>query len=156
MTEQPSMPRLNLPPVRLRARRNDGRVEIWEPLRGCWLVLTPEEWVRQHVINFLTSSCGIPARRIVCEYPVPLNGQPQRADIVAADDHGRPWLLVECKAADVTIDDGVLAQAVRYNSVLHARYMMITNGLRHFCFKCGEGECSPCEIGEIQIQIQKS
>ena len=128
-------PRLNLPSVRLRARRNGSRVEIWEPLRGCWLVLTPEEWVRQHVLRYLTVHCGIPCGSIVCEYPVPLNGQPQRADIVAVGSHGEPLMVVECKAADVSIDEGVLAQAVRYNSVLNARYVMITNGLQHFCYR---------------------
>ena len=143
------MPTLNLPPVRLRARRAEGRVEIWDSLRGSWLVLTPEEWVRQHMIHLLVSRFAIPAQRIVCEYPVPLNGQPQRADIVAVDDCGAPLLLVECKAAEVAIDEGVLAQAVRYNSVLKAPCMVITNGLQHFCYRCDNGEYIPCRLAEL-------
>ena len=150
MTAKKSMPPLNLPPVRLRARRAEGRIEIWDPLRGCWLVLTPEEWVRQHMIHLLADNFAIPAQRIVCEYPVPLNGQPQRADIVAVDDSGAPWLLVECKAAGVAIDEGVLAQAVRYNSVLKAACIVITNGLQHFCYRRDGNSYTPCDIAEIQ------
>ena len=150
MTRHDQLPPLNLPPVRLRARRAGDRTEVWDPLRGCWLVLTPEEWVRQHLIAFLAARCGIAARRIVCEYPVPLNGQPQRADIVAVDDNGRPWLLAECKAAGVAIDESVLAQAVRYNSVLHARYVVLTNGLRHFCYRHDNDSYTPCDFSEIQ------
>lgn len=150
------MPRLNLPPVHLRARHGEGRTEVWDPLRGCWLVLTPEEWVRQHFLNFLVAACRVPAQSIVCEYPVPLNGQPQRADIVAVDRSGAPMLLVECKAADVTIDGRVLAQAVRYNSVLHARYIMITNGMQHFCYKFENGEYQPCSFAEPAADFERS
>ena len=150
MNRHDPMPQLNLPPVRLRARRRAERTEVWDPLRGCWLVLTPEEWVRQHFLNFLVEVCGLPARLIVCEYPVPLNGQPQRADIVAVDRHGAPTLLVECKAADVAIDRSVLAQAVRYNSVVQAGIIVLTNGLQSFCYKFGDGEYRPCGLEEIQ------
>ena len=143
------MPPLNLPPVHLRARRNAGRIEIWDRLRGCWLVLTPEEWVRQHVLAYLTDRCGVPAGRIVCEYPVPLNGQPQRADIVAVDAHGKPEIVVECKAAEVAVDRSVLDQAVRYNSVLEARYIMISNGLSHFCYRRGNDGYIPCQLSEL-------
>ena len=150
MNRSEPMPPLNLPPVRLRARRNAGRIEIWDTLRNCWLVLTPEEWVRQHIAAFLVSHCGVPARRLVCEYPVPLNGQPQRADIVAVDDCGEPLILVECKAAAVAVDESVLAQAVRYNSVLHARFVILTNGLVHRCLRLGDnGEYSPCEFSAL-------
>lgn len=151
MAGQHSFPKLNLPSVTLRARHAGGRIEIWEPLRGKYILLTPEEWVRQHVLNFLTNGCGIAAQRIVCEYPVPLNGQPQRADIVAVDDLAQPMIVVECKAADVAIDDEVLAQAVRYNSVLKARYIMITNGLRHFCYRRYNENYTTCQLNELAI-----
>ena len=151
MTKPQPYPQLNLPRISLRARRTAGRTEIWEPLRGCWIVLTPEEWVRQHVIALLIRTCGIAAQRIVCEYPVPLNGQPQRADIVAVDDHGQPWLMAECKAAGVAIDDSVLAQAVRYNSVLGARYVVLTNGLTHFCYEYRGGEYLPCSFDSLSL-----
>lgn len=133
------LPKLNFPPVRLRARRNGATVEVWDPLRGCYLVLTPEEWVRQHLTAFLVSHCGVQPLRIVEEYAVPLNGQPQRADVVVVDDDARPLLLAECKAPDVAIGRQTLAQAVRYNSVLQARYLILTNGLRHYCYEYRDG-----------------
>ena len=83
------LPELNFPPIRLRARRRRDQVEVWDDLRGIWLVLTPEEWVRRHLIACLVAHCGAPARRIVQEYAVALNGQPQRADVVVVDARRR-------------------------------------------------------------------
>lgn len=133
------LPNLNFPPIRLQARRRGGTVEVWDPIRGVYLVLTPEEWVRQHLIAYLVSHCGAQPLRIVEEYAVPLNGQPQRADVVVVDDDGRPLLLAECKAPEVAINKQTLAQAVRYNSVLQARYIILTNGLKHYCCRYREG-----------------
>lgn len=134
------LPNLNFPPVRLRARRRGDKVEVWDSIRGIYLVLTPEEWVRQHLIACLVSHCGVQPLRIVEEYAVPLNGQPQRADVVVVDDLGQPLLLAECKAPDVAIGQQTLAQAVRYNSVLQARYVILTNGLKHYCYACRDGQ----------------
>lgn len=139
MSEQPKFPKLNFPAIHLRARRNLSRVEVWDSLRGMYLVLTPEEWVRQHLVRYLVDSCGVSDKRIVAEYPVAVNGQPQRADVVVVDEYARPLLLAECKAPEVKITEQTLSQAVRYNSVLGARYLILTNGLRHFCWECREG-----------------
>ncbi len=136
-------PKLNFPAIRLRAKRCGETVLVWDALRGLYLVLTPEEWVRRHLIEFLTSHCGVQPTRIVQEYPVRLNGQPQRADVVVCDDAGAPLILAECKAADVVIDNAVLAQAVRYNSVVAARYLILTNGLDHFCYEFVDGRYTP-------------
>lgn len=113
--------------LRLR-RRADGEVEVWVPSRRRWLVLTPEEEVRRRMVAHLTGRLSVPATHIAEEYPVMLNGQPQRADIVVFDPQMKPWLVVECKAPEITIDKSVLAQAVRYNSVLGARQIVLTNG----------------------------
>lgn len=138
------LPKLAFPAIRLRGRRTNGRTEVWSSVRGCWLVLTPEEWVRRHLVAFLAAGCGAEPLRIVEEYPVPLNGQPQRADVVVVDDTGRPLLLAECKAADVAIGQATLEQAVRYNSVLGARYLVLTNGLKHYCYcRSEEGAYRP-------------
>lgn len=134
-----TLPKLNFPPIRLRARRRGDTVEVWDALRGIYLVLSPEEWVRQHLIAYLVAGCGVQPKRIVEEYPVPLNGQPQRADVVVVGDCAEPLLLAECKAPDVVIGERTLAQAVRYNSVLGARFIVLTNGLKHFCWECCEG-----------------
>ena len=80
------LPKLNFPAIRLRARRRGAGVEVWDSLRGIYLVLTPEEWVRQHLIAYLVSHCGVQPMRVVQEFAVALNGQPQRADVVVVDD----------------------------------------------------------------------
>ena len=136
-------PKLNFPAVTLRARKRGSQTEVWDQWRGCYLVLTPEEWVRRHLLVFLAEHCGACAERIVQEYPVRLNGQPQRDDVVVVDAQGQPLLLAECKAPDVKLDGRTLAQAVRYNSVLGARYIVLTNGLSHYCYECGGGACRP-------------
>ena len=135
----PALPKLNFPAIRLRARDRAGQTEVWDDLRGIWLVLTPEEWVRRHLIAALVSHCGARPMRIVQEYAVPLNGQPQRADVVVVDDAAAPLLLAECKAPSIVVNEKTFAQAVRYNSVLGARYVVLTNGLRHYCCEYRDG-----------------
>ena len=134
------LPKLNFPAIRLRARRRGDGVEVWDSLRGIYLVLTPEEWVRQHLIAYLTAYCGVQPKRIVQEYAVALNGQPQRADVVVVDDAAEPLLVAECKAPWIPGGRQTLAQAVRYNSVLKARYVVLTNGLTHYCCELRDGE----------------
>lgn len=138
-----SLPRLNFPAIRLRARERGGVTEVWCETRRAWLVLTPEEWVRRHLVSYLVTGCGAPLGRIVEEYAVPLNGQPQRADAVVVGADCRPLLVAECKAADVAIDRRVWEQAVRYNSVVGARYVVLTNGLSHYCYELRDGAYRP-------------
>ena len=130
---------LNFPRYVFRLRVDAAPPQIWDGVRKRWLVLTPEEWVRRHLIGFLISHCGAQPMRIVQEYAVAMNGSPQRADVVVVDDRACPLMLVECKAAGIGIDRQVLAQAVRYNSVLGARYVVLTNGLVHYCYEYAEG-----------------
>ena len=92
-----ALPKLNFPAIRLRARRREGQVEVWDDLRGIYLVLTPEEWVRRHLIAYLVSHCGVLPKRVVQEYAVPVNGQPQRADV---HRHDRPCALYHPAHAD--------------------------------------------------------
>ncbi len=139
------LPKLNFPAIQLRARRREGTVEVWDAVRGTYLVLTPEEWVRQHLIAYLTGCCGVAQMRIVEEYAVPLNGQPQRADVVVVGDDAAPLILAECKAPTVKINKSVFAQVTRYNAVLRARYVILTNGLSHHCFEFDGAEYRPME-----------
>ncbi len=133
--------KLNFPPIRLKARRTpNGKCEVFDAIRGRWLVLTPEEWVRRHVVAYLVSECGFAAHSIAEEYPVGINGMAQRADIVVMDTCGSPYIVVECKEPEVKIDGGVYAQVVRYNSVLHCRYVVLTNGMETYCFEVVDGE----------------
>ncbi len=137
-------PKLNLPPCRLKVIEHGGELCVWDPVRGRRLVLTPEEWVRRHVLAMLTRERGVSAACIAQEHPVDVNGTTQRADIVVFGRDGRPLMLVECKAPGVAIDDTVLAQAFRYNAVLGARHVMLTNGLDHYIYEVAEsGEYTP-------------
>lgn len=100
-----------------------------------WIVLTPEEWVRRHVVEFLKSRYGFSNTQIILEYPVNVNSQPQRADIVALGGESVPLILVECKAADITINGQTMEQAFRYNAQVRARYVMLTNGKCHYLYE---------------------
>lgn len=136
-------PKLNFPQYAFRMRSFAGSNKVWDELRRVWLVLTPEEWVRRHVVRWLTDSGVLPVM-IVQEYPVCVQGQPQRADIVVFGKDARPFLLVECKEPKVDMTGSVYAQAVRYNAVVGARYIMLTNGLKHSLYECsGDGEYVP-------------
>ena len=130
---------LNLPYANTKIVVRNEKQMVFDFLRKRFVALTPEEWVRRHLIGFLISHCGAQPMRIVQEYAVAMNGSPQRADVVVVDDRACPLMLVECKAAGIGIDRQVLAQAVRYNSVLGARYVVLTNGLVHYCYEYAEG-----------------
>ena len=128
-------PKLNFPPIRLKARRGtSGRTEVFDAVRGRWLVLTPEEWVRRHVVEYLRSECCYCPQLIIEEYPIPLNGMSQRADIVVMDCEAIPYMVIECKEPGIKISQDVLSQVVRYNSVLGCQYIVMTNGLETFCY----------------------
>lgn len=133
-------PKLNFPPVKLRASRRHGADYVWDSVRGCWLLLTPEEWVRRHALGWLTGDRGIDSINIIQEYPVSVEGIHQRADIVVTGHGGNPALLVECKSPGIAMDSSVLDQAVRYNNVVKARYIMLTNGLKHYCYVTYNGK----------------
>ena len=137
-------PKLNYPPIHLRARRGTGgRTEVFDKVRGRWLVLTPEEWVRRHVVEYMRNECGFQPEQIAEEHPIDINNMSQRADIVAFDNNSTPWVVVECKEPNIKIDNAVLAQVVRYNSILGCRYIVITNGIATYCYTHEDGKYQP-------------
>lgn len=100
--------------------------------RKKWLILTPEEWVRQHVMNYLVNVKGYPAGNIGMEREIELNGTKKRFDILVFDSNKLPLILIECKAPYVDLTKDTLEQALRYNLVLKAKYIMISNGISDF------------------------
>lgn len=132
---QNNVPALNLPPAPLRLRRDpDGEVRVHDPLRRRWIVLTPEEWVRQHFVAYLQSALGYPAAMMANEVGLRLNGTQRRCDtVVYARDGLRVLAVVEYKRPSVEITSAVFDQIARYNSVLGAPCLIVSNGLRHFC-----------------------
>ena len=127
---------LNLPAFAIKTTSRQGRTLIYDVLRRRYVALTPEEWVRQHFIHFLIEHKHYPAALLANEVTLQLNGTRRRCDsVLYARDGGRPRLIVEYKAPDVRISSDVFEQATRYNAVLGARYVILTNGLTHFCFE---------------------
>jgi hypothetical protein len=122
---------LNLPAFGHKIKKKDGKLFIWDRIRKKYIVLQPEEWVRQHFINFLIEEKKVPASLISLEYGQNYNTLSKRCDIVVWDDNLKPLLLVECKASHIAIDDDVFFQAVTYHSQLGVRFLVLTNGIAH-------------------------
>lgn len=126
---------LKLPPCSLRIKEGQGTRLIYDPLRRKYVALTPEEWVRQHFVNYLTGWLGYPPGLIRIEGSFRLNSMLRRADILVHDRHGEPVLIVECKAPDVKITQEVFDQVINYNFSYGVRYLVVTNGITHFAGK---------------------
>ena len=119
---------LDYPPFKPRIRRQDQQEQIWDGIRRKWVLLTPEEWVRQHVIQYLLQVKGYPAALVAVEKSIRQGELNRRFDIVIYDRDHRPFLLVECKEMNVLLSSAVLEQALRYNISLQVPYLVITNG----------------------------
>ena len=126
---------LNLPGYEAKIREKEGKREIFDRLRRCYVALTPEEWVRQHFVNMLIEHKGYPATLTANEVSITLNGMMRRCDTVVYDKNLRPIAIVEYKAPTVKIDEKVFAQIARYSLVLKVDYLIVSNGLQHFCCK---------------------
>lgn len=129
-------PTLNLPAAPLQLRKpsaDDLRPQVFDPLRHRWVSLTPEEWVRQHFTSMLITEKGYLAGRIANEVSIKLNTTARRCDTVVFDSFKNPLMIVEYKAPSVNISQKVFDQIVRYNMVLRARYLVVSNGLHHYC-----------------------
>ena len=127
------MQTLNLPPYAFTTRQIDGKEMIFDPVRQKYVRLTPEEWVRQHFVQYLIQEQGVPQALIAIEMGFTYQGMQRRADVVIYDRQGQPLMMVECKAADVTVQQAAFDQVARYNKVVEARYLVVTNGLDHYC-----------------------
>ena len=121
---------LNLPMAPLQLKRMNGTVYVDCLIRQKKLVLTPEEWVRQHVLHYLIEM-GVPKGLIASEVSLKYNERTKRADIVIYGRDQKPKFIVECKAADVQLSEAVFRQIASYNHTLQVEYLMMTNGMRH-------------------------
>ena len=123
---------LNLPFYPLKLRKTNGKLEILDIFRKKYVVMTPEEEVRQRFIQYMIHDKGFPAGLLAVEYSLKVNQLKKRADIVAFSKTGHPLLIVECKAPAVKITQDVFDQIARYNLDLKVDYLIVTNGLEHF------------------------
>ena len=129
------MLQLNLPIFEPKLKKTDGELYIFDQIRKKYLILTPEEWVRQNFLNYLIYHKGYPLSLMENEAIIKLNNMTRRCDTVVYNNKLKPLVIVEYKRPDVTIDQQVFDQIVRYNIVLRVDYLIVSNGLEHFCFK---------------------
>jgi hypothetical protein len=122
---------LNLPPFEYRLREAEGKRWIFDVIRKKFVVLTPEEWVRQHVVNYLTTHLSYPRTLLRIEGGLTYNQLAKRSDIVVYNREGTPFMVVECKAPPLKLTQQVIHQAAAYNHTLGAKYVVVTNGLAH-------------------------
>ncbi|WP_242928367.1 type I restriction enzyme HsdR N-terminal domain-containing protein [Pontibacter vulgaris] len=129
------MDTLNLPPFEYKLKQSEANSLIFDALRRKYVLLTPEEWVRQHFLHYLLNQLHYPKSLISVERGTTYNKLQKRTDICIYNNMGQPHLLVECKAAYVPITQEVVKQVSTYNQALQAKYVAITNGLEHFCWE---------------------
>jgi hypothetical protein len=109
-------------------KQDAGKDIIFDPLRKRWLILTPEEWVRQNFVQYLIKSKNYPATLIAMEKVIRLGELKKRFDILVYDRNHRPWMMIECKSPSVKLDEAVLNQLLRYHISVQTGYLIITNG----------------------------
>lgn len=124
---------LNLPQIKANIRQERGKTVIFDPIRQRYVALTPEEWVRQHFTSFLIHYRSFPVSLMGNEVTITLNRMTRRCDTVAYSRNLRPLVIVEYKAPTVAITRKTLTQACTYNLVLRVPYIILSNGLKHYC-----------------------
>lgn len=143
------MIKLDTSGLQIRIREGQKGDEVFDPFRKKWVVLTPEEWVRQSLLAFLVQRMGYPASLIAVERGIKVGELNRRFDAVVFGKSGKPWMLIECKAPDEALDGHVVSQLLAYQSVLQAAGLMITNGRQIRCWMI-EGR-APVEAGELPV-----
>ncbi len=127
------MIQLNLPAFEYKVKKQADKLYIYDAIRRKYLQLTPEEWVRQHFIHYLMGHLNYPRGLITTESGLKYNKLQRRTDIVVFNREARPYMIVECKAPTVPINQQVFNQIAVYNKVLQAQLLVVTNGLQHYC-----------------------
>lgn len=129
------MQKLNLPEYDFRIETDGEKYRIFDPIRKKMVVLTPEEWVRQNFLAYMIHDKQYPASLLAVEASLQVARRAKRTDVVVYNNTLKPMLIVECKAPQVKINESVFDQIVRYNMTLQVNYLVVTNGLQHFCCK---------------------
>ncbi len=127
------MYQLNLPTYDLRLRRTGNRDMIFDVLRRKYVALTPEEWVRQHFVHFLIEHKGYPTALLANEIELRIGGKHLRADTLLYNKELRPHMLIEYKSPTIALTQKVFDQISAYNLLLHADYLIVSNGMQHIC-----------------------
>jgi hypothetical protein len=141
--------RLELPIYETNIIEKDGKKQIFDILRKRYVALTPEEWVRQHFVHFLIEHKNYPKGLLANEVSLELNGTKKRCDSVLYRRDLTPQIIIEYKAPDIDITQKVFDQIVRYNIVLKVDYLIVSNGIQHFCCKMNYDTNSYCFMKDI-------
>ena len=123
----------------------EGKAFVFDPLRKRFVLLTPEEEVRQKMLYLLVEHLKVPSGLLAVEYSLKVNGLDKRADAVVFAPDGAPLMVVECKAPTVEVTPSVLDQALRYHSALKPRFLLLSNGTTTYCFKAGVQGLKPLD-----------
>jgi hypothetical protein len=123
---------LQLPPYPFKIIEHNGQLTLFDSIRKKHIIITPEEWVRQHFVQYLINQKGYPKTLIKLEGGLKLHGNAKRTDIVVFNPSGEKILLIECKAPSVNIDQKVFDQVARYNMVHKVGVLVVSNGLKHY------------------------
>ncbi|NNC70208.1 MAG: type I restriction enzyme HsdR N-terminal domain-containing protein [Flavobacteriaceae bacterium] len=136
------MQALNYPAYQFKVKNSENKQYIFDVIRKKYVVLTPEEWVRQHVLHYLIKDLNYPKSIIAVEKQLVLNGLRKRFDILIFNKSGLPEIIIECKSFEIKINQDAFDQIARYNLKLNAKFLMVSNGLVHyFCSLDHKNEC---------------
>lgn len=141
------MRKLNLPDIKATLKKEEGKVWIFDMIRKKYIILTPEEWVRQHFIHYLIFELNYPRSLFRIEGSLTYNKLQKRSDILIFDRAGKPWMLIECKAADIRLSQKAFNQVAVYNMTVNAKYLAVTNGMAHYC-------CESSKQGEMPVFLE--
>lgn len=128
-----NLPELNLPKQELRIQESDSQYLIWDVFRQKMISLTPEEWVRQHVLLYLVNQMAYPQARIHVEAAIRIHKLKRRCDAIVYAPDLHPQMIIECKAPHVKITDDTLMQIAHYNRTVQVKGLLISNGMTHYC-----------------------
>lgn len=151
------MQKLNFKDYAFRFKNTDQKITVFDEIRKKFVVLTPEEWVRQHVVQFLIHEKKYPKSLVNVEKLLTINGLTKRYDAVVFNNDGSIFILVECKAPHIKITQTVFDQIARYNMTMQSEYLMVTNGLDHyFCQMdyANEKYCFLKELPDYSIPVK--
>lgn len=140
---------LKIPEHPVKSKEGERGKMLFDPVRGKYVAYTPEELVRQRLIGYLHHDLGWPLSLMRSEHGIKLNGLSRRVDLSLHDSEGMAQVLVECKAPDVRIDQRTFEQAARYNIVMKVPYLLLTNGLLHYCCRVHHETGSVELVGQV-------
>ena len=150
------MQKLNLPTYQFRLKNSQNKQLIFDIIRKKYVVLTPEEWVRQNLIQYLTNEKKYPISLIACEKQLIVNNLKKRFDILIFNTEGNPEVIIECKAPKIPISQSTFDQIAQYNMVLNAKTLIVSNGLQHYSCEMDHDKKSYSFLKEIPLFVKNT